>query len=184
MSLFSSFICFRSCSLCLASGDDAAVGVIGHHDHSSSSAAQNCIDCQYSETVNETLTLSDMTRCQLWIINDLSTICWYLRLARPWMVFIFSSIAKTHYACTYPEGLFSTPLPCNFSLQISFSLHSLNSNVLIWWSDRRVSAFSFSLRLMVWPPGCWWLVWWSQCGLKTKYSQKEEKIAQEKSWRY
>ena len=55
------------------------------------STVEHCTDCQRDVTVNETLTLADMTRSQLWIINERNTICEYLRLMGTWINPLFFS---------------------------------------------------------------------------------------------
>lgn len=93
------------------------------------------------------------------------------------MRFFFSlSIAKTHYACTHPEGLFSAPLLA-VSLVIArlvpLYIHFL-SNVLICCHDKEVPAFSLSLRLMVRLSGHWWLIWRHQNQNKQKKKEKKQ----------
>lgn len=102
------------------------------------SAVDLSIGSQCKENVNETLTLANVTRSQLWIINEWNTICEYLRLMTPWMkpFVFFTSIAKTHYACTYLEGLFSAPLLCNFSLVIAKLVPLYIASILIYSSGR------------------------------------------------
>lgn len=56
----------------------AAVGVNGHHDLHSVCAEGRYVDCQYSEA-NETLAQSNMTRSQMWIINERANYLWIFK---------------------------------------------------------------------------------------------------------
>lgn len=93
---------------------------------------------------------------RLWHWRDISceflmsgqTICEYLRLTRPWMKPCFfppwlqknslcMHIAWGAVQCTFTSQFLS----CYF--QISFSLHSLRSNILIWWRDGSAQPFLY-----------------------------------------
>lgn len=131
----------------------AAEGVSGHHAHlcyatlysAPEDTGKVCLPKSIVYPVNKARLLMRLwhwPRSHLWNINERNTISEFLKLVRPWMKpwFVSPRLQKLIMHAHIPWGALQRTFTLQFLsyyFQITFSVHILHSNPLIWWRDGR-----------------------------------------------